>query len=173
MDDGLRVVSELNQRAWSLLRDALDDLRDDEIDWRPLPQGNNISVIVRHLRIEARWHLDSLMRGDPMPSGVTPTLQEEIDAVPLDFQRNLSAVEELVTRFLDVLRATTLQGLRQRTAAAYGSATDAAGSAHFLGYHQALHMAMHCGQIRTIRNLYRKTRGEPARFFPENPTYPR
>ena len=31
---------------------------------------------------------------------------------------------------------------------------------------------MHCGQIQTIRNLYRKTRGEPARFFPENPTYP-
>ena len=35
------------------------------------------------------------------------------------------------------------------------------------------HLAMHCGQIRSIRNLYRKTRGEPLRFFPDNPTFPR
>ena len=41
-----------------------------------------------------------------------------------------------------------------------------------LAYHQATHLARHTGQIRTIRNLYRKTRGEPARFFPDNPTYP-
>ena len=173
MDDGLRVVFELNQRTWSLLKDSVDDLSDDEIEWRPLPQGNNINVIVRHLRIEAQWHLDSLMRGDPMPSDATPTLQTEINDVPLDFGRNLAKLEELVTRFLDVLRTTTLQDLRQRTAVAYGSAADAAGSVHFLGYHQALHVAMHCGQIRAIRNLYRKTRGESARFFPENPTYPR
>jgi hypothetical protein len=41
-----------------------------------------------------------------------------------------------------------------------------------LWYHQAIHLAMHCGQSRTIRNLYCKARGEPARFFPDNPTYP-
>ena len=27
-------------------------------------------------------------------------------------------------------------------------------------------------EFERIRNLYRKTRGEPARFFPENPTFP-
>jgi hypothetical protein len=42
-----------------------------------------------------------------------------------------------------------------------------------LAYHQATHLAYHTGQIRSIRNLYRKIRGEPARFFPENPTFPR
>lgn len=98
MDDGVRVVSELNQRAWSRLKD----------------------------------HLDSLTRGDPMPSDVTPTIQEAIDAVPLDFQRNLAKLEELFTSFLDVLRTTTLQDLRQRTGAAYGSAVDAEGSVHLL-----------------------------------------
>jgi hypothetical protein len=36
-----------------------------------------------------------------------------------------------------------------------------------------MHLAMHWGQINTIRNLYRKTRGEPARLFPDNPTFPR
>ena len=173
MDEAVRVVAEMNQRAWNLLKDAVADLINDEVNWRPLPQGNNINIIVRHLRIEAQWHLDSLMRGDAMPSDVPPALQSAIDAVPLDFERNLAKLEELFAAFLDVLRATTLSELQRRTAAAYGSVAETAGSEHFLGYHQALHVATHCGQIRTIRNLYRKTRGEPARFFPVNPTYPR
>jgi hypothetical protein len=172
MDDGLRVVSEMNQCIWSLLKEAVDDLSNDEINWRPLPQSNSINIIVRHLRIEAQWHLDSLKRGDVMPSDLTPALQEEIDDVPLDFQRNLDKLEELYTGFLDILRTATLHDLQQRTASAYGPSAEAPGRAHLLGYHQALHVAMHCGQIRTIRNLYRKTRGKPARFFPENPTYP-
>ncbi|MBI3491597.1 MAG: DinB family protein [Acidobacteria bacterium] len=172
MDEGLRVVSELNQRVLKALKDSLDDLGDDEIDWRPLPESNSINVIVRHLRIEAQWHLDSLRQGDAMLSAVTPDLQKDIDAVPLYCRRNLEQLEEIYAAFLDVLRATTLAGLQQRTAAAYGDEAWSPVSAHFLGYHQALHVAMHCGQIRTIRNLYRKTRGERARFFPENPTYP-
>ena len=171
MDDALGIVVELNQRAWSLLKDAVGDLSHDEIDWRPLPQGNSINIIVRHLRIEAQWHLDSLIRGDAMPSDVSPALQERIDAVPLEFERNLETLEELYAGFLDVLRTATLHDLRQRTTAAYSRAAETPGSAHLLGYHQALHVASHAGQIRTIRNLYRKTRGEPARFFPQNPTY--
>ncbi len=163
----------MNQRAWCLLTDALRDLQDEEIDWRPLPQANSINVIVRHLRIEAQWHLDSLQSGAAMPSDVTPALHADIDAVPLDFQHNFDTLTEFYTAFLDALRSTTLNGLHQRTAAAYGDAVATSASAHFLGYHQALHVAMHCGQIRTIQNLYRKTRAEPARFFPDNPTYPR
>ncbi len=172
MDDALRVVVEINELVWRVLKYSVADLSNDEIDWRPHPQGNSINIIVRHLRIEAQWHLDSLMRGDTMPSDVTPALQMAIDAVPLDFQHNLEKLEELCTGFLEALRTITLQGLRDRTAAAYGSAAAVPESAHLLGYHQALHVAGHCGQIRTIRNLYRKTRGEPARFLPENPTYP-
>lgn len=173
MEDTLRVVAEMNQWIWSLLKVALDDLSSDEINWRPLPQANSINLIVRHLRIEAQWHLDSLTRGDVMPSEVTAALQEEIDDVPLDFQCNLDKLEELYTGFLDMLRSATWQGLQERTASAYCYSAEAPGPAHLLAYHQAVHMALHCGQIRTIRNLYRKTRGESARFFPENPTYPR
>src|SRR5437879_12207068 len=173
VDEALRIVVEMNQRAWNVLKEALVDLSDDEINWRPLPQGNNINVIVRHLRIEAQWHLDSLIRGAAMPSEATATLQREIDAVPLDFQRNLAKLEELLIGFLDGLRTTTLRDLHLRTAAVYGPASAARGLDHFLAYHQALHVATHCGQIRAIRNLYRTTHGEPGRFFPENPTYPR
>ena len=63
--------------------------------------------------------------------------------------------------------------LRERTATAYGKLSESEGRSYFLAYHHAAHVAMHCGQIRMIRNLYRKARGEPPRFFPDNPTYPK
>jgi len=43
---------------------------------------------------------------------------------------------------------------------------------HFLGYHQAIHLFGHLGQISMIRNLYRRTRGRSG-FIPANPTYPK
>ena len=105
-----------------------------------------------------------------MPSEATEELQRQIDSVPLDFERNLKTFEDAYSSFLAALRKMTLVGLEQRTRAAYQGWPSR--SAHFLGFHQARHVSMHWGQIRTIRNLYRKTRGEPARFFPDNPTFP-
>jgi uncharacterized damage-inducible protein DinB len=172
MDDALRVVCEMNQSMWDRLQNALEDLGEEELEWRPLPEANTINLIVRHLRIESEWHLDSLERGEPMPTIATSAPQEAIDAVSLDFEENFKKLAEFYTRFLQVLRTATLDTLRRRTSTAYGGARGTAGRTYLLAYHQAMHMAMHCGQIRAIRNLYRKTRGEPARFFPENPTYP-
>jgi hypothetical protein len=173
MDDSLRVVCEMNQMIWGRFKSALEDLHDEEIQWRPVPEANTIELIVRHLRIEAEWHLDSLQQGAPMPIIAASVSQETIDAVPLDFEANFKILEELSTRFVETLRATTLNTLQERTSAAYGEAGKAEGRLYRLAYHQALHLAMHCGQIRMIRNLYRKTRGEPARFVPDNPTYPK
>jgi Protein of unknown function (DUF664) len=169
MDDALRVVVEMHESLWGGLKNALEDLSEEEIHWRPLPQANTINVIIRHLRIEAQWHLDSLERGEPMPTIAVAAPQEAIDAVPADFEENVKRLEELYSRFVEVLRTATLETVQQRTAAAY---SEARRRTYPLGYHQAIHLAMHWGQIRTIRNLYRKTRGEPARFHPENPTYP-
>jgi hypothetical protein len=168
MDDALRIVAEMNETIWARLKNSPDDLSEEEIHWRPLPQANSINVIIRHLRIEAQWHLDSLEPGEPMPTIVVAASQEAIAAVSADFEENLKVLEELYTRFVEILRTSTLVTLQQRTARAY---SEAMGLPYRLSYHQATHLAMHCGQIRTIRNLYRKTRGEPARFFPENPTY--
>ena len=172
MDDALRVVCEMHESLWVCLQNALDELAGEEVNWRPLPEANTINLIVRHLRIESEWHLASLERGAPLPTIATAAPQAAIDAVPLDFEENFKKLAEFYTRFLQVLRTTTLDTLRQRTSSAYGEARGIEGQKYLLAYHQALHLASHCGQIRTIRNLYRKTRGEPARFFPENPTYP-
>ena len=90
--------------------------------------------------------------------------------MPLDFEQNARSLERDLAAFLAALRTIPVDVLEQRTKDAYRHWPSR--SPHFLGFHQAMHVAIHLGQIRTIRNLYRKTRGEPARFFPENPTYP-
>ena len=172
MDDAFRIVDEMHQSVWDRLRRALEELSQDEIHWRFLPQANSINVIVRHLRIEAEWHLRSLESGEPMPTIAAPVSQEEVDAVSLDFDENLSALGRLYTLFCANLRTHSLATLKENTAAAYGKAITDRNLTYLLAYHQVTHVAMHCGQIQTIRNLYSKTRGEPARFSPDNPTYP-
>ena len=47
MDDALRVVVEMNETVWDRLKNALEDLSEEEIHWRPLPQANSINVIIR------------------------------------------------------------------------------------------------------------------------------
>lgn len=171
MDDALRLAHEMTESMWLRLENALEDLTEEEIDWRPLPEANSINVIVRHLRIEAQWHLDSLERGEPMPTVAVQAPQSAIDAVPLIFRENFRCLQDLYLRFAQTLCTITLSTLEERSASAYGEASKPSGRRYLLGYHQSTHLATHIGQIRTIRNLYSKTRGESARFVPDNPTY--
>jgi hypothetical protein len=172
MDDALEIIREMNASAWQVLDNSLQEVTDEEAYWRPLPEANTISLIVRHLRIEAEWQVNSLAHGEPMPTIAVAPSQKAIDAVADEFAVNKAKLQELCARFLDILRTTTVQDLRDRTAAAYGHVADRDDRRYFIAYHHATHLAMHGGQIRTIRNLYRKTRGQPARFVPHNPTYP-
>jgi hypothetical protein len=170
MDQALEVVVEMTEGILAGIREDLADVAPEEADWRPLPEANSIGLIVRHLAIEAQWHRACLERGEPMPHELTDEIQHQIDSVPLDFAQNRAMFEQALESFLARLRDTTLAGLAERSREAYGERLR---SPHVLGFHQALHVCMHWGQIRTIRNLYEKTRGRPARYFPENPTYPR
>ena len=159
MEDTVQLAVELNEAAWVRFKRELADVTPDEADWRPLPQANSINLVLRHVRIDTAWHVAVLEDGIPQPP----------ESLPLDFDRNLKELDALYGRFIAALRATTLAALREKTARAYGAAGP---SLHRLGYHLALHLAGHGAQVRTIRNLYRTTRGEPARFFPDNPTFP-
>src|SRR5262245_33949009 len=38
MDDGLRIVTEMHQTLWDQFRGSFDDLAEDELHWRVLPQ---------------------------------------------------------------------------------------------------------------------------------------
>jgi uncharacterized damage-inducible protein DinB len=173
VDDGLSFVVEMNQAIWDRFVADLSDLTPEEAVWRPLPQANSISLILRHLRIEAEWHLASLERGEAMPGDMSPQLQQQIESVSMDFIQNAKELTSLFARFLAVLRETPLPRLTLQTQRAYGTVPGSTSlPPHFLGFHQASHLASHAGQIRALRNLYRKTLGEPARFHPDNPTYP-
>jgi hypothetical protein len=73
---------------------------------------------------------------------------------------------------VEALRQTTLAALRQQTVLGQLFPGGTTHPAHLLSFRQALHLAQHWGQIRTLRLWYRKTRGEPGRSFPDNPTFP-
>ena len=171
MDPALSAVIELNESAWKHLKEDLTDLLPEEVNWRPLPQANSINLIVRHLRMEAQWKLASLESGEPEPMELTESLQRFVDSIGFDFERNLKELDEFCSRFLTVLRNMDEATLLERNRLAHAGRPVAP---HFLSFHHPLHLIMHWGQIRTIRTLYRKTRGEPvpANFFPDNPSYP-
>src|SRR5215813_590835 len=118
MDDALEVVIELNEYIWSSFKSDLSDVTPEEVDWRPLPQANSINLILRHLWIEALWHVMNIDRDAGLRQAIEGA-DQPADSVPLDFERNLKEFDELYARFLTVLRRTTLDGLRQQTVAAY------------------------------------------------------
>ena len=172
MADAPSVLAELTELIWSQLRKDLSDLEPEEIDWRPLPQANSINLIVRHLRIESQLQLESLERARPLIVEASPEVKAFIDSVPLDFYRNLAEMEQFCIRFIATLRTLTIDAIEQRGRVVYHDVPGQPSPRHFLGYHHAVHLAMHWGQIRSLRNLYRTSRGEQALFFPDNPTFP-
>jgi Protein of unknown function (DUF664) len=171
MDEALQLVIEMNESIWKRFKADLTDVTPEEIDWRPLPQANTINAILKHLRVEAEWYVVSLERGEQSPYQSTASVQQLTDSIPLDFERNLTELEALYTRFITALRQTTLTALKQQTVLAQVFPGGAPHTADLLSFRQAMHLAVHWGQIRTLRNLYRRTRGEPGRFFPDNPTF--
>jgi DinB superfamily len=172
MDSALQLVIEMNERIWKRFKADLQDVTPEEIDWRPLPQANTINAILRHLRVEAEWYLESLKHGEQSPYQDTASVEQLAGSIPLDFEQNLRELEELYLEFIAALRRTTLAALQNQTVLDQVFPGGAPYSADLLSYRQAMHLAIHWGQIRTIRNLYRRTRGEPGRFVPDNPTFP-
>ena len=172
MEDPMVIAFEVNLASWMLFETSLQNLDPEEADWRPVAQANNISIIVRHLRIEAQWHLDSIRSGATMPGELNASEQEKIDSISLDFAENYVFLDETVTEFLKELKNISDSKLKETSAAAYREDPQAKNSPHLLAFHQAVHLNMHTGQIRMIRNLFRTTQGKPILFFPENHTIP-
>src|SRR5262249_59096654 len=140
--------------VWDRFLADVADLTPDEAEWRPLPQANSINVILRHLRIEAEWHLASLEHGVPMPGDVTPELQRKIDSVGLDVRENMNELTRLFSHFVAVLREGSLAKLQAQTERAYAAAAKRRPvPPHYLGVHQASHLATHLGPIRTLPQL--------------------
>jgi len=148
MDQALQILIEMNELILSRFKHDLQDVTREEADWRPLPQANSINLILRHLLIEAHEHLARIDPGAPRAahSGAS---------ISLDFERNLKDLDELYSAFLHALRQTTQAGLHQLTVETYPAMRPGRPSLppHLLGYHQALHLAGHLGQISTSQSV--------------------
>jgi hypothetical protein len=66
MDERLGAVVEMNEVTWARFQGTMADVGPDEINWRPLPQANTINLILRHLRIDAAWHVTRIEREAPI-----------------------------------------------------------------------------------------------------------
>jgi hypothetical protein len=167
MDDGVRVLLEMNEANWSRFERDVADLTPAEAAWRPLPESNTIALILEHLGIDAAWHVARLER-QPVPSS-----DASPPTPPRGWEESLTTLRSLAERMRAAFAALTMADLQRLTLGAYSDYPAGSVPRHFIGYHFALHLAGHGAQIRTLRNLYCTVRGQPARFFPENPTFPR
>ena len=68
MDQVIEFAVGLMERNWNDLQRALQDMTDDELDWRPVPESNTIRSIVRHLRTVEQLYLSLLEEGVRPPT---------------------------------------------------------------------------------------------------------
>jgi uncharacterized damage-inducible protein DinB len=169
MDDAIQLAIEMSEANWNNFKNDVKDLTADEINWRPLPQGNNINVLVRHMRGVEELFLSRLEQGEQSPYKDAASVQKFTDSIAQNFEPNLKALEDLHHRFISALRSTTLAELKRKTFLT--PFAQGPQPAHTLLLAEISHLATHRGQIRTIRNLYRRTRGEQGLFLPQNPTF--
>jgi uncharacterized damage-inducible protein DinB len=169
MDEAIQLAIEMSEANWNNFKNDVKGLTADELNWRPLAQGNNINVLVRHVRGVEELFLSRLEHGEQSPYKDAASVQRLTDSIPHDFEQNMKELEDLHNRFISVLRSTTLAELRRKTFMTPFAQGPQPANALLLG--EIGHLATHRGQIRTIRNLYRKARGEQGLFLPQNPTF--
>jgi hypothetical protein len=169
MDEALQLAIEMSEATWNNVKNDLKTLTPEEIDWRPLPYANNLNVLVKHLRVVEEVFVSRLEQGAQSPYGNGPGVQRLTDSVPPNFDRNLQQLEEFHLRFIAGMRATTLAELKGKTFLT--PFAQGPQPSNTLPLAEISHLATHRGQIRTIRNLYRRARGEQGLFLPENPTF--
>jgi uncharacterized damage-inducible protein DinB len=169
MDEAIRLAIEMSEATWNNFKNDMKNLTTEEIDWRPMAQASNINVLVKHLRVVEELFLSRLEQGEHSPYKDGPSVQKLTDSVPIDFESNMQRLEEFHTRFVAALRDTTLADLKQKTFLT--PFAQGPQPANTLLLAEISHLATHRGQIRTIRNLYRKARGEQGLFLPQNPMF--
>jgi uncharacterized damage-inducible protein DinB len=169
MDDAIQLAIDMSDTTWKAFTAEFKDLTPDEIHWRPLPQANNIAGLIHHLRVVEELFLAPLEQGEQSPYTDAPSVQQLTGSVPRNDEQNLREFEALHERFLTCLKHTPLADVKRQTFVtpfAQGSRPWNAVLFSEIG-----HLTLHRGQIRTLRNLYRTTRGEQALFAPQNATF--
>jgi hypothetical protein len=95
MDEALQLVFAMSERHWKRFTDELKDWTTEEIQWRLLPQANNMHVILKHLWVEEQLYLANLEHGEQSPYRDPTSLQQLTESVPLEFAQTLEELKEL------------------------------------------------------------------------------
>jgi DinB superfamily len=169
MDEAIQLAIEMSEANWNNFKNDLRDLTPDELNWRPLPQGNTIGMLVKHCRGVEELILSRLEQGEQSPYKDAASVQKLTDSIALNFEQNLRELEEFHQRFIAALGKTTLAELKRKSF--FTPFAQGPQPATGLCLAEIGHLATHRGQLRTIRNLYRRTRGEQGLFLPQNPTF--
>jgi uncharacterized damage-inducible protein DinB len=169
MDEAIQLATEMSEANWNNFKNDVKGLTADELNWRPMPHANNINTLVRHVRGVEALFVSRLEEGEKSLYRDAASVQRLTDSIPQNFEQNMKELENLHNRFISVLRSTTLVELRRRTFVT--PFAQGPQPANMLLLAEISHLASHRGQIRTIRNLYRKARGEQGLFLPQNPTF--
>ena len=169
MDQAIEFAVGFMEMNWNNFKNDLKDVTDDELDWRPLPESNNIRALIRHLRTVEQLFLSRLEDGDNTPWKDGASIQKLTDSITHDFQQNLKEFEDLHNRFVSLVKGSTMADLKAQTLSSAFSPRPQSKDSIILG--EISHIATHRGQIRTLRNMYRRAKGEKGLFLPENPTF--
>jgi hypothetical protein len=146
----VRLLDEMDEQMWSLLRRNLIGITEAEADWRPHPAANSVRWMVGHLAWFEEWAHDALRQEG----------RYQVDRDPTAYVDGTMA--ELITRFA-AARA------RYRTRLAELNDGDLAREfSYFARYNvsgldllktHALHLAGHRFQVRYVRGTYSRAHG--------------
>jgi uncharacterized damage-inducible protein DinB len=164
-------VSQLEDQT-RRLREGLEGITPDELQWQPQPGMNTIGMLLAHLAIVEVWWTGIVVTGDE-GSAILPTLgiNEEADGMPLAEGaappaalngKNLAFYNDL----LDRARAYYVKALTPLADADLGredtrkrpDGTERTVTMRWYLYHVLEHFSGHFGQILLLRHLYKVAR---------------
>ena len=158
MLDSVKLLDEMSEQMWLLLQRNLSGITENEADWRPHADANNVRWLLGHLAWFEAWTHDALRREGRYLIDRDPTAYLE------------GTVPELLDRFTRArirLRAR-VEKLDHRE---IGERLSYFGRYEVTGLEllktHALHLAGHRFQIRYVRGTYARAHGtDKARFDP-------
>ena len=152
----VKLLDEMDESMWQLLRKNLTGITEQEADWRPHPTANPVRWMLGHLTWFEEWACAALDRSGRYLTDKDPTAY-------LD-----GTVEELLARF-EAARGRYRKRLAELTE------TDLAQQLSYFGRYDvsviellkthALHLAGHRFQIRYVRGTYSRAHGTSKSDF--------
>jgi len=152
----VKLLDEMDESMWQLLRKNLTGITEQEADWRPHPAANPVRWMLGHLTWFEEWACAALDRSGRYLTDKDPTayLDGSVDEL-------LGRFEAARERYRQQLSALTEADLSQQLS--YFGRYDVS-VIELLKTH-ALHLAGHRFQIRYVRGTYSRAHGTSKSDF--------